>query len=167
MFVFGGYAAAGKELGNSYPACLKIKQSGDLFFNNQLVYYDPQDNSWNWPTSYGDVPSPCAGAKAFSINSSNNRSLAVMMGGWANSDYFNDLFILDMDSMRWQAIKGSPHLVDAGLWPKERRNHSMTLISQKSAVLFGGNGAWHKLRDCWLLNIDECIPDSNAEKECK
>ena len=107
-----------------------------------------------------------------------------MIGGYDNVDdvtptdnadgpvNFNNIFMLDMDSMEFKSIKGSPHLVNAGLWPKERiSEHTLTMISQKAAVLFGGRDSdEERLGDCWLLNIDECITNLNAEKiwiQCK
>ena len=180
IFLFGGYGYGRKE-GKQYPSSLQTTRlvlSSGWFFNNQLVYYDCQDNSWNWPMSYGDIPSPRAGAAAFSVididdksggSGTKHRSFAFVMGGSTNSVYHNDLYILDLDKMIWKAIRGSKDLVNAKIWPGARRHHSLTPISKKFAVLYGGHGHGH-IGDCWLLNIQECISEMNAEKtwtQCK
>lgn len=159
IFLFGGSGSHGKEAELVYPTSLKTISSQDAVsvFNNQLVYYDCLENTWNWPPSYGEVPSPRDGSAAF-LWSDNGRSLAFIMGGWETYEYHNDLFVLDLENMSWQAIRGSTSLVKAGMWPMARRAHSLTMISKRYAILFGGT----EIGDCWLLNIRTCTSNLNG-----
>ena len=72
--------------------------------------------------------------------------------------------------MTWEAVPvpglvGLPCRVDVDVvWPEARMEHSLTRISNKSAVLFGGiNRSGGTLGDCWLLNIKEAIRQSKPE----
>ena len=171
LFIFGGYGN-GLEHSIHYPESLEtIQYLGSYFCNNQLVYYDCQQNSWNWPINYGIMPTPRCGQCAFSvegwykkanISEMHYRSLAFVFGGIdANYVTLNDLYFLDIETMNWKVLP--KHTSD--MWPEDRYLHSLTLISKKDAVLFGGcKYQGEKLmRGCWLLNIEECI--SNGKKE--
>ena len=169
IFLFGG-AGHDREEGVQYPSSLTTSRAfGLVFTNNQLLYYDCKDNSWNWPVSYGDIPSPRGGAAAFSVldtcvksegRVTSMKSFAFVMGGSTNSKYHYDLYILDMDSMTWKSIKG--HVTE--MWPSARRHHSLTLMSREYAVLYGGHCKERgHLGDCWLLDIRKCTSEMNPE----
>ena len=68
IFLFGG-SGKEKEEGTWYPENLEVEPPIVRRSNNQLVYYDCQDNSWNWPITRGAIPSPRYGhgQGAFSV----------------------------------------------------------------------------------------------------
>ena len=163
MYLFGGLGL-GKEEDKEYPAALEIKdfQCSNNSLNNQLVYYDYQDNSWHWPTTTGATPSPRRGHAGFSIDSHSfrgnmpqkySRSLAYIFGGNGINRDLDELLILDMETMRWEILQGGENKFP---WPKARRLHSLTKVSDDVAILFGGRGGAKLLGDCWMLSINKC-----------
>ena len=158
MFLFGGWGN-GKEDSKWYPESLEVKPHSlnpSLSVNNQLVYYECQDNSWNWPTITGLVPSPRVGHAAFSYSDS-LKSVAFIFGGmdaWCVGH--NDIFIFDMSLMKWKSL---PHRESSQTWPAARLFHTLTKISSEVAVLFGGKGSYGDsiLGDCWIMNIKKAI----------
>ena len=177
MFLFGG-VGEGKHPSLWYPQYLKIQDESfqDHVRSNQLVYYDSKDNSWNWPSPSGSIPSPRSEPAAFSVDgcykdrdsdSERFRDLAFLFGGRDRRESFSELYILDISSMRWDVL--SEDGVDPMHWPTSRAFHSLTRISSKAAVLVGGrhhsfyHGTFYikstarGLEDCWRLNIEACI----------
>ena len=183
MYLFGGEPNSdnnGKEEGAGYPESLEFYTSGSGVANssNQLVCYDPKENSWSWPSSSGSIPSPRYGHAAFSVTGhfmdSNSlekrfRSLAFIFGGELRRGWpLSDLYFLDMETMKWEEVVGTE-----SSWPIRRVGHSLTLVSENVALLHGGFHDWYdswqqytqdkQLGDCWLLNIEKCIAVGNAE----
>ena len=174
IYLFGGIGREKVE-GTWYPESLELVYSAYFVshLNNQLLYYDCHDNSWNWPTVYGIAPTPRIGHAAFSVKGSykeseslvtRSRSLAFVFGGYngVERERLNDIFFLDMDTMKWEYVSPANGLVNSEKWPKYRSRHSLTMVSPKAAVLFGGT-AGVMFNDCWLLNIDECISKSGTK----
>ena len=100
MFLFGGLCEE-KEAGQRYPRSLKIQDGNYLKRTNQLVYYNPQDNSWNWPTSSGSCPPPLSDHAAFSVcgwykdstsSEKRFRSLAFLFAGRKKFHAHNDIY---------------------------------------------------------------------------
>ena len=54
MFLFGGLGE-GREAGEVYPQTLQLRSINSWYVNNQLVFYDCRDDSWNWPLATGRV----------------------------------------------------------------------------------------------------------------
>ena len=157
IFIFGGYGEQG-EADTLYPETLKCIGP----FNNQLVYYDCQENSWNWPTASGIIPSPRTDHTVFYVPEDSKRffrSLAFLFGGEGTAGS-GGLHILDLDRMIWETVGRTYE----NMWPETRRGHSFTMISEKHAVLFGGIQKGKYLSDCWLLNINVCISQESDEK---
>ena len=69
---------------------------------------------------------------------------------------FNDLFFLDMDTMRWEEVTAANGIENSETWPKPLWLHSLTMVSPKAALLFGGD-ADENINNCWMLNIEECV----------
>ena len=67
----------------------------------------------------------------------------------------NDLFTLDMVSLRWNEVH--PSLAAARGLPEPRAGHSMTQVSSDAAVLFRGFHPPQPSRDCWLLNVAKVL----------
>ena len=90
IFLFGGFGDLELFSETWYPESLKI----DGMVSNQLVYYNCQENSWNWPITSGTAPSPSSGAAAFSVSDwymdptrgeERFRSFAFVFGGWCDT----------------------------------------------------------------------------------
>ena len=182
MFLFGGLCEEQEE-GQHFPKCLKIQDWHGSKRTNQFVCYNPEDNSWNWPTSSGSTPPPVSNHAAFSVcgwykdsNSSEKRfrSLAFLFGGRRKSQALNDIYYLDMETMMWECVPGGD--TDPEVWPKPRLHHSLTCISSNTAVLVGGTTEVAKpyphvfllcrsrvAKDCWLLNIEASLSKENAK----
>ena len=173
MFIFGGIGN-GKEYNIHYPEFLETIHMGTFwFFNNQLVYYDCQHNSWNWPMTNGVMPTPRHGHQAFHVEGLYKkenlpemyfRSLAFVFGGWDANGILNDLYFLDIETMTWQVVNNPTLPTTSDLWPEPRAQHSLTLISREAAVLFGGYNFIRRktMGDCWLLSV-ECILNGQIE----
>ena len=135
IFIFGG----------------EIQNQG--FLNvRQLICYNIASNSWEWPNQKGDIP------WVHSMHSTviNGNDL-YLFGGLrfrpsAAAKYINDLYILDMISMRWTQVHGD--LSDSKV-PSGKLNDCngtvLTRISQHKAVLLGTNRIGEN--ECWLLNL--------------
>ena len=169
IYIFGG-AGEGADKGTWYPGSLELEYSDQIecFFNNQLVYYDCHYNSWNWPTACGRAPSPRTGHAGFHVQGwyketnspvKNFRSLAYVFGGSDCRELTcsNELYFLDMLTMKWEVVYPSKDAIRSEKWPTTRSSHSFTVVSPKEAVLFGGSDNKQVMSDCWFLNIEECI----------
>ena len=76
-------------------------------------------------------------------------------GGNSEHDCTNDLHMLDMLKMRWSLVHPPSEEINNDVQPIGRCYHTMTLISPKSAVVFGGEDADEGiLGDCWLLDLE-------------
>ena len=65
-----------------------------------------------------------------------------------------------MKSMRWKLVHGSSSDMSYTTLPCPRRENSLTLISQSTAVLYGGSvRAPHTKSNgnCWLLDLDKAM----------
>ena len=178
MFLFGGLGR-GKEEDKEYPASLELDDipGSNRSLNNQLVFYDSQDNSWHWPTTTGPTPSPRRGHAGFSIDGqsfnenmpqTDSRSFAFIFGGNGIGKDLDELLILDLETMRWEVLQGGENEFP---WPKGRRLHSLTRVSDDAAILFGGRGGtrgFELLGDCWMLNINKwASTKANMWTRCK
>ena len=182
MFIFGG-ECDNKEAGTFYPAALEVVEGEFDTLCNQLVFYDCRDNSWNWPTALGTTPSPRNKHAAFHVEGRYSRkvgslekcfrSLAFVFGGQgASGDELNDLHFLDMVTMKWELVHHHDPVSDMN--PEPRAYHSLTRISSKAAVLFGGfnTGSFHwwidgSFRDCWHLNIGNCVAQEGEDEQAE
>jgi len=184
MYLFGGYGKP-RESGTWYPSTLQFIPEpslpttvGGRGWNNQLVYYDTDSNSWHWPSCSGSVPSPRAchatfftsGVyKVFNRNrqglfDERHRSFAVSFGGRSGGDgKLNDIHIFDLDTAEWfdvEDIGRTPfgNVDGSEAYPMGRSWHSLTRISPDSAVLFGGyDNHSRTLGDCWVLDIEAML----------
>ena len=117
-----------------------------------LQYYSIPQNSWEWASQEGEIPSerndPCT------VISGNNVYLFGGAGDDGVGEVFNDLHILDMDTMRWTRVHGNISNDFSGpletyfrMYSLNMSKRKLTLISRSSAVLFDAH-------NCWLLSLD-------------
>ena len=95
---------------------------------NQLICYNTNSNTWEWPDQGGDIPSPRVGHAA-----TISGDTAFVFGGVGEDvQKYNDLHILDMLTMRWKKVHGNlPGLeISMGVY-------TLTRVSESAAVLYG------------------------------
>ena len=122
---------------------------------NQFFCYNTFTNTWEWPTSRGDIPPPKFEPPSVVISG----GTAFLYGGIGGGTQ-NDLYTLDMVGMEWRKVHGN---LSIGEGPGKIRFHTFTRISKSSALLLGpstfGNeliGKFGKevVNNSWLLNLD-------------
>ena len=119
---------------------------------NQLVCYNIADNCWEWPSFQGALPLP-----RFGHTTIISGDTVYLFGGRYNEPHifgskcFNDLHVLNMVSMEWRLVQGSWH--DAEGIPPAREFHTLTILSDTHAILFGGSKGHLYRGDCWILDL--------------
>ena len=115
-----------------YPATVQLDRRDGYVTSNQLFFYDVSANRWEWPDSVsGDIPPPRFGHATVASGAD-----VFLFGGSTQDDCPNDVYRLDMREMRWALVL--PADVGEAVAPCGRTRHSMTLVSPKAAVVFGG-----------------------------
>ena len=135
IYIFGGMALS--------------KDYERQHLRNDFLYYDISTNRWEWPAVSGAIPSP----RCFHTTVISGTDM-YLFGGGSEHDCLNDLHRLDMLEMEFSLVHPSSEDEDDYL-PTGRCYHTMTLISPKAAVVFGGEDEREGvLGDCWLLDLD-------------
>ena len=121
--------------------------------SNRIFCYNISTNSWEWPDSYGDIPSPRRHAIAIST-----KTVVALFGGITDGHLYNDLHILDKNTLRWKKVHGD---IPIGQGPSWHGIHvptaTFTRITKSTAVLFDSlyNRQEQLVDDCWLFDIDK------------
>ena len=71
---------------------------------------------------------------------------------------YNDLYTLDMSSMKWRKVHGG-NMVTSRVGPSREASFTFTRISESNAVLFGDSNPHQE--DCWLLNLHNASTESD------
>ena len=111
--------------------------------SSQLFCYDDANNCWLWPRQMGDIPPP-----RYCHSTIVSGDQVFLFGG----EEKNDLYILNMESMRWKMVHSNIPIM-----PSRDCDHTFTLISQTTAVLFGSYWSNEESRyydNTWLLDIN-------------
>ena len=137
-----------------YFGCSLVEHDGFNDGLKQLFCYNISSNSWEWPRTEGDIPSKRIGAKTIST-----KTMVVLFSGHnpyvANG--LNDLYIMDMETMRWKRVHGN---IQSGEVPRGyTANRTLTCISKSRAILFGVDVYQNRelIDDCWLLDLDKAL----------
>lgn len=105
LYIFGGYGWSQVE---HLIQLLDLQQDLQLTpdyrwpkfgWNNQLVEFNPCDNTWRWPRYRGKVPSARAAHSGALMGSK-----YYLFGGRDSQERLNDLYTLDMDTFEWNQI---------------------------------------------------------------
>lgn len=105
LYVFGGYGQSQVEqISQLLDRQCGLQLVADerwprLGWNNQLVEYDPSDNTWRWPRYAGECPE----ARSEHQGALMGDKLYVF-GGYNGEERRNDLHVLDMRSFEWQRV---------------------------------------------------------------
>jgi hypothetical protein len=158
IYVFGGYGRP-QERDATYPLHLTFDSDVEVLaanptgWNNQLVRYDVATNRWHWPkiSSGSCVPSSRA---THATTVCGDR--VFLFGGRHDRERKGDLYSLDLKSVTWTMVHGDQE-EERDHVPCPRSWHSLTAISDKAAVLYGGySNTSRSLGDCWLLRTSDC-----------
>ena len=99
--------------------------------------------SWEKITAVGEIPRPRAG---MSLNST--RTGLLMFGGsGVSSTSYNDLYVFDLENNTWRECPVS------GEVPTPRAGHTLTGVSKRELILFGGSSGNQYSLDYYMLDI--------------
>lgn len=105
LFMFGGYGNLHIE---HFSQLLDKQQDLQIVpdqrcpqygWNNQLVEFNPNNNTWYWPTYSGKAPSARAAHSGALIGSE-----YYIFGGRGRQGRMNDLYILNMNTLQWNSV---------------------------------------------------------------
>ncbi|CAO3674013.1 unnamed protein product [Rhizopus stolonifer] len=116
---------------------------------NTLHVLDMDTLTWTKPSTTGQVPPPCRAHSCTTVERmvGGKRSCNLyVFGGGNGPNYFNDLYVLNIDTLNWTKPKIQ------GKFPSPRRAHTTCLWNQKIIVIGGGDGA-RALADVYALDI--------------
>ena len=168
IYIFGGYWKSSNVQTIHYPSGIQVKElKQGCKLTNQLFFYDTTTNRFErqMVRSGGHVPKPRIGHSSVV-----HRNKVLSFGGlnseeipYHDSSPINELLLLDMDCMEFSLIHGNSK--SAGL-PNKRMYHSMTMINDDRAVLYGGSLGRNITRprvgssapgDCWILDVGKSL----------
>jgi len=140
--------------------------------NHALLILNLEKWEWSYPSPGGaGAPEPRKGHSAAIFK---NRLL--IFGGWGTRafEYFDDMWILDLDSLQWFKAKKK------GPVPAPRAGHASVVFKDKLFVWGGwGSGShpwneihymdvddftWLKKKANWIYSISEILPCSSTNK---
>ena len=113
--------------------------------HGHLFCYNIETNAWEWPNVEGEIPSP------------RNCHLTIISGdtaflfGGSGEMWLNDLYTLDMPSMRWRKVHDNHHEQGEAPNGRDPLMYTLTIISEDTAVLFGGDDTDED--NSWLLDL--------------
>lgn len=108
FFIFGGYGSTQVEhmlqlLDRQEDFQLSPDFRWQRFgWNNQLVQFNPEQNSWNWPSYSGRCPSARAAHSGALLGDK-----YYVFGGRDMRQRLNDLYVLDLQTFQWTQIAAS------------------------------------------------------------
>ncbi|XP_068236512.1 kelch domain-containing protein 2-like isoform X2 [Palaemon carinicauda] len=149
FYVFGGFGPA-DDLGPIAKMKVRFVRDGvhSRGWNDQLVYYDIDTNTWVWPQTYGPRPSPRAAHTADIVGDT-----VYVFGGRFKNDRMNDLHCLNLTTSRWSGNLTDTRVQNA---PEGRSWHTFNFIDDTKAVVYGGfNVSQQVLKDVWILNLEK------------
>ena len=158
VYLFGGFGpppgsvTLGK-VGGMFTFC-EDTSSGSYTrgWSNQLVCYNTSTNAWEWPQCSGPPPSPRAAHSVTALNHT-----AYVFGGRHMDNRVNDLYSLDMLTMKWNLILSDSNADNV---PVGRSWQTMSgLVTGKSEgglVMYGGfDNNYNALCDCWRMDLSQ------------
>ncbi|KAL1925632.1 uncharacterized protein VTP21DRAFT_515 [Calcarisporiella thermophila] len=111
---------------------------------NTLYILDLDTMSWSKPKTHGEPPPPCRAHSCTLVD----KRLFLFGGGDGPVKYFNDLYILNTETLLWTKAntQGQP--------PTPRRAHSSCFYNNK-LYIFGGGDGMRALNDVYTLDIKD------------
>lgn len=150
IYVFGGFGECHTPPEGQVEIVLGGEAHVNRGWNNQFLRYDVDLNQWEWPNYKGHKPSPRAAHAAIVVGSS-----VFIFGGRLDNKRLNDLHHCDLNSLTWTCLMTASETPDPSR-PQGRSWHSLTVVSETSAILYGGYDNLNTpLGDCWRLDLSE------------
>ncbi|GIY11225.1 kelch domain-containing protein 1 [Caerostris extrusa] len=141
FYVFGGFG--NPDTGPSHEFQFVFYHLLWRGWTNQFFEYDPKKNTWSKPFTTGTLPSARAAHAAAVM-----QGKVYIFGGRHDVHRMNDMHCLDMEIMHW-----SGELPIKGPVPMGRSWHSLTALSERYLVLYGGFSQNNiVLSDCWRFD---------------
>ncbi|KAI9305180.1 hypothetical protein BJ944DRAFT_162201 [Cunninghamella echinulata] len=118
---------------------------------SHLYILDMDTLTWSRPRTFGDCPPPC---RAHSCNvvevleGKQKASYLYVFGGGDGPKYYNELYILNVDTLTWTKPQIKGDIVSP------RRAHVTCLWNSKIVIVGGGNGT-EALSDVFMLDISD------------
>eukprot|EP00288_Rhodomonas_lens_P007119 CAMPEP_0177717610 /NCGR_PEP_ID=MMETSP0484_2-20121128/15138_1 /TAXON_ID=354590 /ORGANISM="Rhodomonas lens, Strain RHODO" /LENGTH=503 /DNA_ID=CAMNT_0019229725 /DNA_START=236 /DNA_END=1744 /DNA_ORIENTATION=+ len=118
---------------------------------NDLYSLDTQNMEWKREICAGELPAPRAGhtmtlLPAESATEDSNPKLLLFAGGDVTC-VFNDVHVLDMESLRWSAQPTS------GPRPSARAGHCACTLPGGDLLVWGGGSVGKVMNDLHVLNV--------------
>ena len=122
---------------------------------NDVYSLDTQTLVWSKEVCSGSVPPPRAGHTMCLIRSEGGGEAAsgggvggelIMFGGGDITDVFNDLYVLDTETLGWRCCETS------GMAPLPRAGHTMEVLPDGVFLVWGGGGIERVFNDLHLLD---------------
>ena len=138
MWIFGGCGIS--------PSLGFLNEHGDetgvFNINNQLLCYDPCNNTWTNPKCFGDVPCPRIQHATAIIRNK------VFLYGGCQDNLFDCFCMMNMDTLSWTMIKtNQPN-------PGPREGFCLTAVTDYQLVLYGGSSTGLLASDdTWIFDI--------------
>jgi hypothetical protein len=108
--------------------------------------------TWSKPRTSGQIPPPCRAHSCTTVErdlGGGKKSYSLyVFGGGDGPNYFNDLYVLSIDTLIWSKPKTE------GEAPSPRRAHTTCIWNQKIIVVGGGDGA-RALADVHTLDVSD------------
>lgn len=148
IIYFGGYGHKRlSDIDNRSRSFIVDETSwvGDLYWgwNNEVHIFDPRQNSWSQPQTYGRAPAPRAAHASAAIGSK-----GYICGGRVMETRTSDIHCLDLETWTWTEVTpGSPA-------PVGRSWHSLTAVSDTYLFMFGGLSVdCNPMSDGWVFDV--------------
>lgn len=96
---------------------------------NDLNVLDLETRTWETPEATGVPPSP----RSDHVATAYCEKYIFIFGGGSHSDCYNDLHVLDLESMEWSPVETQ------GIVPKPRAGHAGVIVSDSWFIIGGGD----------------------------
>lgn len=103
---------------------------------------------WSHVVVDGESPAPRAGMSLCNVDN----KLFLFGGSGPHAYCFNDLYVFDPDSSKWQQCE---NFANPENQPKARAGHSKTLVDSRLFII-GGSYGQDYLKDVYILDTDPC-----------
>ncbi|KAI7865208.1 uncharacterized protein EV154DRAFT_432980 [Mucor mucedo] len=118
---------------------------------NTLYVLDMDTLTWSKPRTSGQAPPPCRAHSCTTVErevGGKKTYHLYVFGGGDGPNYFNDLYVLNIDTLIWSKPKteGEP--------PSPRRAHTTCIWNGKIIIVGGGDGA-RALADVHTLDVSD------------
>jgi hypothetical protein len=152
LVVLGGYGVPrGPTEPQSFIQNTTITDDG-RGWTNELHIYNLSESVWRCPATTGERPPP---RSSHTFTAVDDRRAVVCGGSNGEQRQMNDVFIIDLSTMKWSKLNKS----GGGPWPVERSFHAACCLNYgqqfpQLLVTGGIDSRGQPLEGVWILDID-------------